>query len=144
MLKALMLLLFTVTCSLPGTAQSGGTLKFDLETLHSKWLKAYDAGDGATMDRMEVSNLILVMPSGQIWTKSGPSEADRKGYPGAQRTLSDAAVRQFGNTAILTGILATNGAQQGNGHMATTVVFVRSGGTWMIASAQWCDASSSK
>ena len=42
-------------------AQSGSNdndLKAELESLHNRWITAYNKGDGATMDRMEVPNLI--------------------------------------------------------------------------------------
>lgn len=139
MLKSLTLLLVTLISSLAATAQTGnGNLKSDLEAMHAKWFKAYDAGDGATMDKMEAANLVLIMPTGQTWTKDGPRE-QWKGQAGLQRTLSNVAVRQFGDIAILTGVVTTTGAKEkdDNGQEATTVVFVRSAGDWKISSAQW-------
>jgi len=146
MLKSLMLPLVTLLCSLAVTAQSSnGNLQSDLEALHAKWSKAYDAGDGATMDQVEASNLVLVMPNGQIWPKDGP-RGQWKGETGVQRTLTNVAVRQFGDIAILTGTIMTTGAKAAddNGQEATTVVFVRSAGAWKITSAQWTPVSSSK
>jgi ketosteroid isomerase-like protein len=54
----------------------------------------------------------------------------------ATRALSDVTVRQFGDTAILTGILTTKSPKESS-QEATTVVFVHSAGKWKIASAQW-------
>ena len=144
MLKSLTLLLVTLMCSLAAIAQSGN-LQSDLEALHAKWFKAYDAGDGATMNQMESSNLVLVMPNGLIWAKDGPRE-QWKGVVGLQRTLSHVTVREFGDIAILTGVITTTGAKEKeyNGDEATTVVFVRSGGAWKISSAQWTSVSSDK
>jgi len=144
MRKSLVLLLVTLVCSLPAFAQgSSENLQPQLEALHAKWFKAFDAGDGTTMDKMEISNLVLIMPTGQIWPKDGP-RGQWKGDAGAQRTLSNVAVRQYENTAILTGIVTTKGAKEGNGQDATTVVFVRSAGEWKIMSAQWSPISSEK
>ena len=144
MLKSLTLLLVTLMGSLAAIAQSGN-LQSDLEALHAKWFKAYDAGDGATMNQMESSNLVLVMPNGMIWAKDGPRE-QWKGVVGLQRTLSHVAVREFGDIAILTGVITTTGAKEKeyNGDEATTVVFVRSGGAWKISSAQWTSVLSDK
>jgi len=146
MRKSLTLLLVTLLCALAATAQSGNSnLQSDLEALHAKWFKAYDAGDGAAMNQMESSNLVLVMPNGLIWAKNGPRE-QWKGVVGLQRALSHVAVREFGDIAILTGVVTTTGAKEkeDNGEVATTVVFVRSGGAWKISSAQWTSVSSGK
>lgn len=144
MLKSLTLLVVTLMCSSAATAQSGN-LQSDLEALHAKWFKAYDAGDGATMDKMETNNLVLVMPNGMIWRKNRPREP-WKGISGVQRTLSNVAVREFGDIAVLTGVVTTTGAKlkDDNGQAATTVVFVSSGGAWRISSAQWTLVSSDK
>jgi ketosteroid isomerase-like protein len=141
MRKSLTVLVVSLMCSLAATAQSG-SLQSDLEALHAKWFKAYDAGDAATMNQMESSNLVLVMPNGLIWAKNGPRE-QWKGVVGLQRTLNHVAVREFGDIAILTGVLTTTGAKEKeyNGEEATTVVFVRSGGAWKISSAQWTSVS---
>jgi ketosteroid isomerase-like protein len=60
-----------------------------------------------------------------------------------ERTLSDVTVRRFGDTAILTGILATKSGKE-NSQEATTVVFLQSSGKWKIASAQWSPVGSTK
>ena len=146
MLKSLTLLVVTLIGSLAATAQTGNeNLQSDLEALHAKWFKAYDAGDGATMDKMETDNLVLVMPNGMIWRKSGPREP-WKGRTGVQRTLGNVAVREFGEIAVLTGVITTTGTEfkDDNGQAATTVVFVRSGGAWKISSAQWTSVSKDK
>ena len=112
-------------------------LRNELQAIHDRWFQAFDAGDGAEMDAVEVDNLVLVMPDGSVWKKSGPragKQPKRDVVP--QRSLNDVTVRQFGDTAILTGILRNKTAtDMENG--GTTVVFVRRGGTWLIASVQW-------
>ena len=134
-------------CSLPGIAQtSSADLQSELEALHGKWFTAFDSGDGATMDKIEVSNLILVLPNGEIWAKSGPRAGSQpRGDVAAQRSLSNVAIRQFGDIAILTGVITTTATKkEDNGKAATTVVFVRSSGSWKITSAQWTPVLSSK
>jgi hypothetical protein len=39
---------------------SSNELQRELERLHNQWFNAFDKGDGATMDKMETPNLILV------------------------------------------------------------------------------------
>lgn len=119
-------------------------LRSELETLHAKWFKAFDGGDGATMDQMEVDNLTLVMPGGEVWSKTAPRAGkQQKRDPQTEHTLSNVAVRRFGDTAILTGILTTKSAS-GNSQDGTTVVFVQSSGKWKIASAQWTPVETTK
>ena len=92
------LIVFTIACSLPLLAQDAdGQLRSELQALHAKWFKAFDSGDGATMDQMEVDNLVLVMPNGDIWRKPGPRAGkQRKLDPLSERALSNVVVRRFG------------------------------------------------
>jgi ketosteroid isomerase-like protein len=121
-----------------------GKLRSELETLHAKWFKAFDSGDGVTMDQMEMDNLALVMPVGFIWSKTeARAGKQRKLDPQTERTLSDVLVRRFGDTAVLTGVLTTKSAKE-NEKEATTVVFVQSSGRWKIASAQWTPVAPAK
>ncbi len=138
------LILVTLLCSTPLMAQgTDANLRSELEALHAKWMKAFDGGDGATMDQMEMDNLTLVMAMG-VWTKTTARAGKQpKRDPQTERTLSDVSVRRFGDTAILTGVLHTKSAKE-NSQDGTTVVFVQSSGKWKIASAQWTPVASTK
>ena len=140
-----MLIVSIFFCSTMLMAQGAdATLRADLEALHTKWFKAFDGGDGATMDQMEMDRLILVMPTGFIWTKTKVKGSEQpKRDPHTERTLNDVSVRRFGDTAILTGILTTKSEKE-ESKEATTVVFVQSSGKWKIASAQWSPVASTQ
>jgi ketosteroid isomerase-like protein len=142
-MRSVILVLVSLLCSSPVLAQGTDVkLPSELETLHAKWFKAYDSGDGATMDQMEMDNLTLVMPTGEIWPKdTARAGIQPKRDPQAVRTLSNVSVRRFGDTAILTGVLTTKSAKE-NSRYGTTVVFVQSSGKWKIASAQWTPVAS--
>jgi ketosteroid isomerase-like protein len=142
-MRSAIVILVTLLCSTALVAQAADTkLQSELETLHAKWFRAFDSGDGATMDQMEINKLVLVMPSGFIWTKTKARGAEKaEGHPQTERTLTDVSVQRFGDTAILTGILATKSPAE-NSKDATTVVFVRSSGKWKVASAQWTPITS--
>jgi hypothetical protein len=89
------------------------------------------------MDRIEVENLVIVLPNGMPWTKNGPRAGKQsKRDPPVKASLSNVAVRQFGDTAVLTGTLTLSGAA-GSDNVGTTVVFVKQAGKWLIAPAQW-------
>lgn len=116
-------------------------LRAELVAIHDKWYRAFDVGDGPTMDVLEVDNLVLVMPDGSIWAKPGPrAEKQPKRHVQPQRSLGDVTVRQFGDTAILTGMLTSRTPGETD-RAGTTVVFVRRGGRWLIASTQWTAAA---
>ena len=138
------LILVTLLCSTPLMAQgTDANLRSELEALHAKWFKAFDSGDGTTMDQMEMDNLTLVMPIGTIWPKTTARAGKQRKHDPQTRKLSDVSVRRFGDTAILTGIITTKSAKESS-QDATTVVFVQSSGKWKIASAQWTPVASTK
>ena len=128
--------------TLTSLAQSSAhDLKAELESKHNQWFAAFDKGDGATMDGMEVPNLVIILGNGTIWQKPGPRAGKQK-PTGASHTLTDASVRQFGNTAVLTGIVTTKVAGSPDRRESTTVVWVHQSGKWMVASAQWSQVTS--
>ena len=137
-MRSVAVILVTLLCSMLLMAQGANAdLQSELEALHAKWMKAFDNGDGVTMDQMEMDKLMLVMPTGFIWTKTKPRGSEQEKFdPQAERTLKEVSVQRFGDTAILTGVLTTKSPKE-NSKEATTVVFVRSSGKWKIASAQW-------
>ena len=144
-MRRLLVVLFALFCSTLLFAQSAAPdLQTELENLHAKWMKAYDNGDGVTMDQLEMDNLVLVMPTGEVWAKTKPrGTSEPKLDPTTQRTLSNVSVRTFGDTAILTGTLTSKSAAE-TSREGTTVVFVRKSGQWKIASAQWSTVSDTK
>lgn len=144
-MRRLPIFLLTLFCSTLLFAQSAAPdLQTRLQNLHAKWMKAYDNGDGVAMDQIEMDNLMLVMPTGEVWAKTKPrGTSEPKLDPTTQRTLSDVSVRTFGDTAILTGTLTSKSAT-GTSREGTTVVFVRKSGQWKIASAQWSTVSETK
>ena len=139
------LIAFSLLCSTSLMAQgTDAALRSELEAQHAKWFRAFDGGDGATMDQMEMDNLVLVMPIGTFWAKTEARAGKQpKLDPQIERTLSDVSVRRFGDTAVLTGILTSKSAKE-NEQEATTVVFVHGSGQWKIASAQWTPVAPGK
>ena len=118
-------------------APSGTPTPF--EKLHAAWFTAFDGGDGAAMDKMETDNLALGMPDGSVWYKKEPRAMTMKNRKAeVTRSLTDVVVREFGDTAILTGTLVSKDGA-GTDLSGTTVVFVRKAGVWKICSAQWTD-----
>ena len=133
-----------VICSATAVVQAGD-VKFqsELEALHQKWFAAYDKGDGATMDSVEVANLVLIFQDGSEWQKSGPRGSDQKPTGATSHELRHVVVRKFGDSAVLTGrLLRKSGSEVQED--ATTVVFARQNNRWLIASAHWSQVSKQK
>ena len=145
MRTAVAIFFFSLLCSVLAVSQGTDTkLQSELQSIHVQWFKAFDSGDGVTMDQMEMDKLVLVMPTGAIWSKTKPRAGDQPKHKlQVERTLSEVSVRRFGDTAILTGTL-TSKSEGDNSRDATTVVFVQSSGKWKIASAQWSPVTETK
>ncbi|HEX4666123.1 MAG TPA: nuclear transport factor 2 family protein [Chthoniobacterales bacterium] len=129
-----------IATSTSGLAQtSSDNLRRELERLHNQWYKAFDKGDGATMDKMEMPNLVLVNADGKggIWTKDGPRAGKQKAT-GRSTTVSNVQVRQFGDSAILNGVVTSKNGREST-RSSTTVVWIRKDNQWLVASAQWSD-----
>jgi hypothetical protein len=96
MYTAILIVLSLLSTTVMGQS-ADGALRPELEALHAKWFRAFDSGDGATMDQMEVDNLALVMPVGFIWSKTEARAGKQtKLNPQIERTLSEVLVRRFG------------------------------------------------
>ena len=134
------IIITTVVASTSCLAQnSSNNLQRELERLHNQWFNAFDKGDGAAMDKMEIPNLILINADGKggIWEKHGP-RADKQKPTGNSTRLSNLQVRQFGNSAILTGVVTIKDGHE-SARSSTTVVWVRKNNQWLVASAHWSD-----
>ena len=91
------------------------------------------------------------MPNGYILKDFAPrkkgdvagSGKDTYVHPEVKRTLSNVSVRQFGDSAVLVGILTTESPKE-KSQSAETVTFVKVSHEWKIASAQWTDVAKPK
>ena len=134
----------TVSFSFGQAKSNGSNIQVEIQRLTQDWFTAFSKGDGAAMDRMEVPNLVLVNTNhtGDIWQKNGPRAGEQKAIA-AVFTVGQSEVRQFGNTAILTGSLTRK--EGGESHeISETVVWVRMNNKWLVSSAQWTEVAPKK
>jgi Domain of unknown function (DUF4440) len=137
----LLVALVTVSFSRGQAKNSGSSIQVEIQRRTQDWFTAFSQGDGAAMDQMEVPNLVLVNTrgTGDIWHKDGP----RAGKQQAMQTVftvGQSEVRQFGNTAILTGPLTQ--MQGGRSEeVSETVVWIKMNNKWLVSSAQWTDVA---
>jgi ketosteroid isomerase-like protein len=132
----------TVSFSFGQGKSEGNNIQVEIQRLTQDWYTAFRKGDGAAMDQMEVPNLVLINPSGtgDIWHKDGPRAGKEKPKT-AVYTLGQSEVREFGNTAILTGsFTSTSKNGDRSDELNETVVWIRMNDKWLVASAQWTDA----
>ena len=110
----------------------------NFQDLYVQWLTAFDKGDGPAMNAMEVADLIVVNTdgTGNIAKKSAP-RVKFKAQNVSRHTLSNATVRRYGDTAILTAVDTVTSPGAPDDVAATTVVWVRQSGKWLVAVAQW-------
>lgn len=134
-----MVVVTVMTSTLCLAQNSSNDLERELERLHNEWFNAFDKGDGATMDKMEMPNLILVNADGKggIWKKHGRRAGEQK-PTGHSTTLSNVQVRQFGDSAVLTGVVTIKDGKEST-RSSATVVWIRKNNQWLVASAQWSD-----
>jgi hypothetical protein len=125
-MRPTILLVVILLCStVVPTQGTDSNLRSDLESLHAKWFKAFD---GATMDQMEMEKLVLVMPTGFIWSKPAPRAGEQAPHATkAERTLTDVSVRRFGDTAILTGVLNSKSADDNSSEPRRRCLFATPG-----------------
>jgi ketosteroid isomerase-like protein len=132
----------TVSFSFGQATSEGSNIQVEIQRLTQDWYTAFSKGDGAAMDQMEVPNLVLINPSGtgDIWHKDAP-RAGKEKPKAAVYTVGQSEVRQFGNTAVLTGsFTSTSKNSDRSDELNETVVWIRMNNKWLVASAQWTDA----
>jgi len=119
-------------------------IQVEIQRLTQDWFTAFSKGDGAAMDQMEVSNLVLVNArgTGDIWQKKGP-RAGKQSAIKAIFTVGQSDVRLFRNTAILTGPVTRKDGDELE-EMSETVVWVRMNNKWLVSSAQWTKVAAKK
>jgi hypothetical protein len=132
----------TVSYSFGQAKSNGSNIQVEIQSLTQDWYTAYSKGDGAAMDQMEVPNLVLLMPTGDIWHKDSPRAGKEKPIA-AVYTVGQSEVRQFGNTAILTGPLTSKEGDKLD-ERSETVVWVRMNNKWLVSSAQWTEVAPKK
>jgi Domain of unknown function (DUF4440) len=134
----------TVSFSFGQAKSNGSNIRVEIQRLTQDWFTAFSKGDGAAMDQMEVPNLVLVNTGGRgdIWHKDGPRAGKQKALA-AVFTIGQSEVRQFGNTAILTGPLTRKEGSESD-EISETVVWVRMNNKWLVSSAQWTEVAPKK
>ncbi len=103
------------------------------------WSAAFYRGDGNTMESLEVADLVLVMPNGEIWSKSEPRAETSEPQDVESHTKEYTNVRFQEGVALVTGRLIVVMGDRYT--MAFTETWVRDGNQWRVTLAQWTGVS---
>lgn len=144
-MRLFMVLALGLFFGISGIAQNvDDSLRKQLETVHAKWLAAFEGADIATMNEIEIRNIVLVLPDGFVAKNFGPRKRGTlPAHPEMKDTLSTVSMRRFGDTAVLVE-MATSQSPKETLRSAETVIFVFESDQWKIASAQWTDVKTKK
>ena len=102
-----------------------------------KWVDAVIHRDGATLEKLMSSDILYTHSSATTQTRA---EFIKAATTGSTRytsiDFSDAVVRQFGKTVVITHKAVFKSAQNGESHLYITEVWAEQGGGWQMVSRQ--------
>ncbi len=101
--------------------------------LEQDWLAAEASGNMAPLRQLIADDFIGTGPAGNVLSKSDIVPESGEGNRLPKSRLRDSTVRIFGDTAVLMGYLATDGATPPTGFHVTTVYQKQAAGWRMIA-----------
>jgi hypothetical protein len=101
--------------------------------LEQDWLAAEASGNTVTLRQLIADNFIGTGPAGNVLSKGDIVPEYGEGNRLPKSALRDSTVRIFGDTAVLMGYVATDGATPPSGFHVTTVYQKQAAGWRMIA-----------
>jgi ketosteroid isomerase-like protein len=109
------------------------SLQDQIVKLEQDWLAAEASGNMAPLRRLIADDFIGTGPGGNVLNKGDivPESGEENRLP--KSTLRDSTVRIFGDTAVLMGYVATDGATPPTGFHVTSVYQKQAAGWRMIA-----------
>jgi peptidylprolyl isomerase len=124
------------------TRRTAASVEQELRTLQQQWIDAYRKHDADAIARVEAVDFTITYPDASVRTKDAEVEAQRnsrKADLSLTTATEDEHTRVYGDTAVLTGILVSEGAARNPNAVARfryTSVYVRRGGVWQVVAAQ--------
>jgi len=116
------------------------TTESALIALEQEWADAVKHQDAGAIDRIQADEFMFTDPAGQIWTKTRGLDSIKAGDLVIDSfELTDAQVKIYGNTAVVTFAITWNGTFRGtdiSGPQRMTDVFVKQAGRWQCVASQ--------
>ena len=118
----------------PPTAESA------LISREQEWAEAVKHQDAGAIDRIQADEFMFTDPAGQTWTKGRGLDSIKAGDLVIDAfELTDAQVKIYGNTAVITFAITWHGNFRGNdinGPQRMTDVWVKRDGRWQCVASQ--------
>jgi len=135
-ISCICILLFICKPALAYAAMSSPSTIQTLTRLEHEWVAMHAPRHVQFLRTLLAANFVDVSYKGRLRTKQDMLANAATSSLGSQ-TLSDLRVRQFGNTAVITGLNTVIGKQHAwLARLRFTDVFVRRAGAWQAVSAQ--------
>ncbi len=143
--SALLILAMLYVIALDASAQTSDAEKNVLK-LERAWLDAYEKHDTAAMKTIVADDFVITFPDGSRQTKpqiltmiAAPLNAENAN----KITTTDVSLRRYGDTIILTGIVATEYTRVGKPVKelsSYTDTYVRRNGRWQVVASHLSNA----
>jgi ketosteroid isomerase-like protein len=122
--------LLAAACACAGDARK------EVAAAEEQWKAAVLAGDAAKLDKLLAPDLSYTHSSAKTQTKDEFIKDVTKTTTYKSIDFTDTAMRQYGNTVVVTHKAAITSVQTGTSNLYITEVWVQQGGHWVMASRQ--------
>jgi len=121
--------------SLAACASSSRTATTELTAIEHRWVEALRTHDKATLDDLLAEGFLDSTFRGATRTKAEVLAGPAAGGPYRSVRLDDLAVRDYGSTAVVTGVNVLQGPAGDTARVRFLDVFVRQRGRWRAVAA---------
>jgi ketosteroid isomerase-like protein len=114
------------------------TATTDVLDLVGRWAAAEQGNDAEALDRLLAADFVGVGPLGFVLGRDQWLARFGNGLDNRSFAVEDTQVREYGNTAVVVGVLAQETSWQGSdnsGRFRLTLVAVRPADRWLLANA---------
>jgi ketosteroid isomerase-like protein len=135
-IQSLSLCLLALACCLSAAEPSASVRKAVLSA-QKEWTNAVLKGDKSTLEKLFTDDLSYTHSSAKTQTKQEfIQDATGGGTTYKSIEFTDAKLRQYGNTVVITHKATITTVQNGVSHLYLTEVWVQQDGRWQMASRQ--------
>ncbi|MDQ3687267.1 MAG: nuclear transport factor 2 family protein [Acidobacteriota bacterium] len=116
-----------------------GRVEQELKNLERQWEEALTRRDVAALDRLMAEDYVLTTVRGEVVNKAKVLEEVKSANVTAKVQNTDTAVRVYGDTAVVTGLVLISGRfndQEVSTQSRYLKVYVRGRGRWQVVAAQ--------
>jgi hypothetical protein len=135
-MKQLVLCLLALTCCLRA-AEPTASVRQSVLSAQKEWINAVLKGDKSMLEKLLTEDLSYTHSSAKTQTKQEfIQDATGGGTTYKSIEFTDAKLRQYGNTVVITHKAVFNAVQTGVSHLYITEVWAQQDGRWQMASRQ--------